>query len=329
METMKRAVLYARVSRDDRSNDGRNLAGQLEMGREYAQEHGYQVMAELAEDDRGASGAEIDLPELNRVRNMALAGEFDVLVVREIDRLSRNLAKQLIVEQELQRTGVQIEYAIGEYPDTPEGRLNKHIKATIAEYEREKIAERTTRARRQKVKGGHVITRSRPPYGYRSAEVNGRAMLTIYEPEARIVSMIFDWYTVGDGEDGPLSTRAIAKRLSDMGIPTWNDVHKKAGKKRRRGEWAVSVIARVLSNETYIGRWHYAGIPVDVPAIVDGETWSAVQKRKRHDLRMSKRNRKYDYLLGGRVRCGSCGMSVCGTSKATPKGVPLLPLHHT
>jgi site-specific DNA recombinase len=90
---MKRAVLYARVSSDDRVKDGRNLAGQLEMGREYAQERGYRIVAELAEDDRGASGAEIDLPQLNKARAMAQSDKFDVFVVREIDRLSRNLAK--------------------------------------------------------------------------------------------------------------------------------------------------------------------------------------------------------------------------------------------
>jgi len=85
---MKRAVLYARVSGDDRGKEGRNLAGQLATGRKYAQEHGYVIVEELSEDDRGASGAEIDLPELNQIREMAEAGDFDVLVVREIDRLS-------------------------------------------------------------------------------------------------------------------------------------------------------------------------------------------------------------------------------------------------
>lgn len=309
---MKRAILYARVSRDDRASDGRNLAGQLEMNREYAQEHGYTIVDELAEDDRGASGAEIDLPELNRIRNMAQANAFDVLVVREIDRLSRSLAKQLILEQELQRTGIKIEYAIGgAYPDTPEGRLHKHVRGTLAEYEREKITERTTRARRRKVEDGHVITRSRPPYGYRSATIDGKTTLTIHKPEAHIISMIFDLYT----GDSPLSMKAIAKRLS--GIPTWNDVHKMTAKRRGYGEWSVSTISRVLSNETYIGRWHYSGIPVAVPAIVDSKTWNVAQKRKQYNLRMSKRNRKYDYLMGGRVRCGSCGMSVCGTSKVT------------
>ena len=141
----KRAVLYARVSGDDRGREGRNLAGQLDMCREYAQDRNWQVIEELAEDDRGAPGASFELPELNRAREMAKAGEYDVLVVRELDRLSRKLAKQLVVEEELNRMGVEVDYVLADYEDTPEGRLNKHIRATIAEYEREKINERMVR----------------------------------------------------------------------------------------------------------------------------------------------------------------------------------------
>ncbi len=150
-EVITRAVLYARVSGDDPKKDGRNLQSQLDMGREYAQDKNYRIIAELAEDDRGASGAEIDLPQLNRAREMASRGEFDVLVVREIDRLSRNLAKQLIIEEELRRAGVSIEYVLANYEDTSEGRLSKHIRATIAEYEREKIRERLEERRRIEV----------------------------------------------------------------------------------------------------------------------------------------------------------------------------------
>ena len=117
----KRVILYARVSSDDRGRDGRNLAGQLEMAREYAQKKGYVVVAELAEDDRGASGASFELPQLGKVLEMAETGEFDILVPREIDRLSRNLAKQLIVEEELTRRGVVVDYVLGDYPDTPKG----------------------------------------------------------------------------------------------------------------------------------------------------------------------------------------------------------------
>ena len=63
------------------------------MCRKYALASEYMVIAELAEDDRGARGADFDLPMLNKALKMAQAGEFDALIVREIDRFARNLAK--------------------------------------------------------------------------------------------------------------------------------------------------------------------------------------------------------------------------------------------
>ena len=79
---MKRAVLYARVSGDDRRNEDRNLAGQLTMCRDYARSRGYEIVTELAEDDRGASGAAFELEQLNRASEMARNGAFDVFVTR-------------------------------------------------------------------------------------------------------------------------------------------------------------------------------------------------------------------------------------------------------
>jgi site-specific DNA recombinase len=133
----KRAILYARASYGDRDTDGRNLASQLEMARNYAWQKGYTTVGGMAEDDKGASGASFELPKLREVLAMAEAGDFDVLILREIDRLSRSLAKQLVVEEALRRAGAEIDYVLGDYPDMPEGRLNKPLRATIAEYERE------------------------------------------------------------------------------------------------------------------------------------------------------------------------------------------------
>jgi hypothetical protein len=50
------------------------------MCREYALQRGYEVIEELAEDDRGASGAAFELPQLNKVREMARRRAFDLLV---------------------------------------------------------------------------------------------------------------------------------------------------------------------------------------------------------------------------------------------------------
>jgi site-specific DNA recombinase len=314
-----RAVTYARVSGDDRGKEGRNLEGQLEMCREYAERHGYEIVAELAEDDRGASGAEIDLPQLTRLRDMAAAERFDVLVVREIDRLSRNLAKQLIVEQELERAGVKVEYVIGEYPDTAEGRLNKHIKATIAEYEREKIAERMTRGRYNKVKNGkvHLHGNSRPPYGYRASE-NGDNLVP-HEPEAKIIRQMYRWYTEGEKPGKPLSMREIARRLSELRVPTWGDIHGATRKDAGFAQWRSSTIAGMLKKETYAGWWHYGDYKVEVPALVDRDTWEAAQRQLDKNKQRSRRNTKYDYLMQFRAY-HDCGYKMGCTSKKYQSG---------
>lgn len=327
---MKRAVLYARVSSDDRGKDGRNLAGQLDMGREYAHAHGWEILAELAEDDRGASGASFDLPQLNRAREMARNHEFDVLVVREVDRLSRNLAKQLIVEEELKRCGVEIAYVLGEYPDTPEGNFMKNVRATVAEYEREKIRERMTRGRRLKVKGGSVMVHGRPPYGYELIDRDGKQLLEVYEPEARIVRLVYTLYVEGNGQGGPMTINDITRKLSDMRVPTFSDTGTRASngeKHREYGQWNRTSVSKMLKNETYAGVWRYGKrgtdgtlndddylIPVEVQNIIDRQTWEAAQARRVHNRQYARRNLKHKYLLSKRVTCGTCTCKMAGTA---------------
>jgi site-specific DNA recombinase len=313
----KRAVLYARVSYYDRGNEARNLEGQIEDGQRYCADRDYRIVAELAEDDRGASGASFELPKLNQALDMARAGEFDVFVTRELDRFARSLAKQLVTEGELKRCGVEVEYILGEYPDTPEGRLNKHIRATIAEFEREKITQRMTRGRRLKVKAGHVMMHGRPPLGYQVAEVDGKTVLVICDEEAKIVVLIFTWYTEGDGENGPMSLSTIARKLISMGIPTPADIRGYM-KKRGWGEWVVATVGNILKNETYAGTWCYGGNPqlaVEVPAIISREVWEKAQERRRTNQEMAKRNTKHEYLVGRRVACAECGSRMAGCPK--------------
>ena len=61
------------------------------MCREYASGSGWKIVAELSENNSGAPGASFELPQFNQVKEMAQDGLFDVLVVRELDRLSRKI----------------------------------------------------------------------------------------------------------------------------------------------------------------------------------------------------------------------------------------------
>ncbi|MDP6792946.1 MAG: recombinase family protein, partial [Anaerolineales bacterium] len=143
-----RAVLYARVSSDDTGNDGSNLQSQLGMCREYAEQQGYSVIRELAEDERGASGADHNLPQLSKAMEMARDGAYEVFVVRELDRLARNMRKQFNIEDELKAEDVRIDYVLGRYVDDWRGEFLKNIEAAVAQAERDQIRERTRRGRR-------------------------------------------------------------------------------------------------------------------------------------------------------------------------------------
>ena len=239
----KRAVLYARVSRDDRANEGRNLHSQLDMCRKYALAQGWTVIAELAEDERGASGALPNLPRLNELLELAQRGEFDVLVVRELDRLSRSLPKQLWIEDLLSKSGVQIEYVLGDYPDTPEGRFMKNVRAAVAELERLKTYERSERGKLHAVRAGSTLVCGRPPYGYDVIKHKGKYQLRIREDEAQVVRLVFDWYANGDEGGQTLSLNKIAQRLTEMRIPTYAD-------SRPQFTWKVS----------YPGRWNRSSV---------------------------------------------------------------------
>lgn len=319
----KRAVTYARVSSDDRGKDGRNLNGQLEMCREYAFQKRYQLVAEMAEDDRGAPGASFELEKLGKILEMAKERSFDVLIVRELDRLSRNLAKQLIVEEELKRAGVKIEYVLSEYEDSPEGNLMKHVRAVVAEYERTKINERIQRGKRLKVKSGSVMLGlNRPPYGYRVIQNGNTWQLEIVEEEAEIIRLMFDWYLNGDENNTIMTLYKIAERLTQMKIPTPVDTKRvkgiKMAKKRAIGEWSASVVGHYLGNEVYKGKWVYGRkssepITVDVPAIISAEVWEKCRHIRKEKYMENIKNRKNDYLFARRIRCGLCSSVVAGT----------------
>lgn len=334
---IKRAVLYARVSKDDTQNDSRNLLGQLEMCRDYAFSHGYTIIAELAEDDRGASGALFDLPQLSQAISMARAGEYDILITRELDRFARKLSKQLIIEEELRRYGVKIEYVLGEYPDTPEGNLMKNVRATVAEYEREKIKERMNRGRILKVKDGSVMTHGRAPYGYRLVETGNKFELQIHPEEAEVVRLIFNIYT--QNKQGIVG---VVKHLSELKIPTYLDTYqaekekqgdpKEGGRKLRGwGEWSRATVHHILTNRTYAGVWEYGKrrvsgkkrfkaenlLEVNVPAIITEDIWQAAEAKLQYNRENSKRNLKHQYLLGRRVICGDCKSKMGATPNYT------------
>ena len=134
----------------------------------------------------------MDRPALNELRDLISRDHIKAVIVYDIDRVARKSVYQMLIEEEFRKSGVHIEYVIGQYDDSDEGRLQKQIRASIAEYEKAKILERSKRGKRGKAKSGYVLVGSRPPYGYCVRSEPHKAWLEVDEEEAAIVQMIFD-----------------------------------------------------------------------------------------------------------------------------------------
>ena len=83
----QRAVLYARVSGDEQAKKGYSLPDQADALRKWAEREGYEVLEEVA--DEGWSGAYLERPGLDRVRDLVQEGDVSVVAVLFRDRLAR------------------------------------------------------------------------------------------------------------------------------------------------------------------------------------------------------------------------------------------------
>lgn len=209
-----RVAIYARVSTEAQEARG-TIGSQLETLRSRAAAEGHEVVAEFLDD--GCSGARLDRPGLDALRDAAEGGLIEAVWCLTPDRLARSYAYQVVVLDELDRLGVRVLFSDAPpLEDDPQARLLTQVQGVIAEYERAKIAERYRRGKLWRSRSGEVIS-WKAPYGYRRVprSAEGPARLEVYEPEAEVVRRIFADYVAGGR-----SIRQITRRLNAGGIPS-------------------------------------------------------------------------------------------------------------
>jgi site-specific DNA recombinase len=319
---MARAIVYARVSTEEQ---GRNtsLGGQIESCRAFAEKQGYKVLGEIRDE---SSGARLDRPGLGQVREMAARGEVEAVVVYDPDRLSRSNAHMWMLMEEFERKRVTLLFVNAPREDTPEGRMLFGMRALFAEYEREKIKERTRRGKERRARAGQVLSSAACAYGYTYLGGAGQGRYEVLEREANVVRQMFRWLVVDR-----MSMGKIVAKLNFLEVPT-----------KRGGRWTRSTLRGIFTNETYTGTFYWnrhesvlpkrggsgrkteksslllkdrsEWIAVPVPAIIDRETFELAQKQLRSNAENSPRNSKNEYLLRGMLVCGTCGNKYYGST---------------
>jgi site-specific DNA recombinase len=312
-----RAGLYARVSTERQAERG-TIGSQLAVLREHIAAAGDELVGEYVDD--GHSGARLDRPGLDALRDAAEAGLIERVWCLSPDRLARAYAYQVLVLDELARFGVAVAFtdSPGLAADDPQATLLTQVQGVIAEYEKAKIAERYRRGKLFRARAGEIVT-WKAPYGYRRiprSAATGQAHHEVYEPEAAVVRRIFSDRAAG------ITVREICRRLNADGVPS------PTGKPT----WGTSTLGRLLGNEAYIGRVYYnrtesvpdrrptrhnrqvprnrdEWIPIDCPRIISDELFQAASRVSTDNTKWSPRRAEPGaWLLKGLVKCGVCGV---------------------
>lgn len=315
------SIIYIRVSTQPQVDKVWSLKGHLDRCREYAENNNLNIVAEFTD---GESGGTYDRTGFKQVEEMLTRKEAGAVIIDGATCFGRSAAEGMAIYEEwINDEGIDIHYLdSGKVIYKGSRKLVENVKLVVSEYERERIRERTMQGRLTKAQAGKMVMSGIPPYGYRKQGFREDAVLVRYQPELDIVRDIFQWYTVGNGSSGPMSSRKIAQKLNT--IPS---------AKREKG-WNNVTVSRILNNEIYAGTTYYGKtrcrmkgkkrivvnlpreewipIQVDELAVIDKSTFEIAQARKNRNKELAKRNKKRNYLMSGHFRCGTCGQVMTG-----------------
>jgi site-specific DNA recombinase len=326
-----RVALYVRVS-TPRQAQSQTIAQQLERLHAHLQAQGWQLRPEDIFRDEGYSGAQLARPGLDRVRDRVTQGAVDRGLLTAPDRLARNYVHQVLLLEELERYGCQVECLDRPMSQDPHDQLLLHIRGAVAEYERVLIAERRRRGRQMKFRAGLLLPWTCAPYGYRVDPDRPRdpAGVRVEAPEAATVAEMFAYSLEAGHRLWGLTTHLIA-----LGVPTPRGLHR----------WHQPTVRAILRNpvstgRVYVGRLRsrparmrhsalrhlgHAGhsyirtppeawtLVAQIPPMVSQEQFELVQAKLAHNQRFATRhNTAHDYLLRALVSCGQCRLSCMG-----------------
>jgi site-specific DNA recombinase len=328
-----RIAVYVRVSTQTPCQT-QSIEHQLQRLRAHVQTQGWELPDEHVFRDDGYSGASLNRPGLDRLRERIAQRAFDRVLITAPDRLARKYVHQVLLLEEFDQHDCQTEFLERPMSQDPHDQLVLQIRGAVAEYERSLITDRMRRGRQAKLRAGLLLPWTRPPYGYRVDPDRPRDPRGVrLEPAEAVTVAEMAAYYLEDGR----SLFGLAKHLMAMGVLT------PSGKKR----WNQATVRGILTNPVYIGKV-YAGrnrarparirrsalkplgnptsghepaspedwiLVAEVPAILTQEQFDLIQAKLAQNQKFASRNNtSHEYLLRALVSCGLCGLACTARS---------------
>lgn len=349
MQDTLRIAAYTRISVDiELDRDNTSIENQKAIIGDYCKIHFPTARVDYFED-RDHSGYTFEQrPGYMQMRAKLFAGEYDILIVKDLSRFSRRTSRGLVEFEDLCEKNIRI-IAIGDGVDYPVH--DDAMKIKIYFFVNEMPVTDASRkvsaviANRQE-KGEWICS---VPYGY--VITNSKKMtFEVDEPAAEVVREVFRLYNEGWGY------KKIANHLTDRHIPTprmRERARKEAAGEEYRGKvkesWSIVTISEMLTNDFYIGtlrqrKYHRKKINGDDveldknehivfenhhPAIVDYRVFATAQELLKKRTTGNYRGvKKYDNTYSGFLYCGDCGSPMFSLSRADLPGAYTCGTYH-
>ena len=292
---VRKAVAYARFSSNNQREE--SIDAQLRAIRDYCERENIQLVDIYSDEAQSAKTDNRD--DFKNMTDAIFKGNYDIdaVLVHKFNRFARNKYDSALYKKRLRDIDIKVVSVTQPIDDSPEGRILESLIEAMDEYYSENLALEVKKGmlenalKGKHTGGGKLLGLSVDDEGYYYPDEN-----------APIIYRIFKEYA-----DGVPKTQ-IVERLNREGY------RNQYGRK-----FNTRTITDLLQNEKYIGNFIYNHTQSQVirlegiikNPIVDVDLWEKVQKLRKNANKPKHRKRKY--LMTGKLRCGVCGFTYCGS----------------
>jgi len=245
---------YSRYSSD--LQDGVTIDSQQAGCRDASQRHGRAIMSELQFADHAVSGTKLERRGLTAMLAAAAAGAFDTLYFFSLSRLAReSVITMPLLKRLVYSYGIRV-ISVSEGVDTARPGWETHATILALQHERyvQELAANVLRGQSANVKGAN--SNGDYCFGYTTQPIPGsentrrgrharpRMQYLIEPTAAEWVRRIFHWF-------------AVERRSVSWITRQLNQQHAPKDHRARTANWRHQYVIRLLSNEKYVGRWHW------------------------------------------------------------------------
>lgn len=308
-----KAGIYLRLSHED-IQENNSIEAQRMITTEYAIKHKYNIIEEYV--DNGYSGMIDSRPGLNRMIVDITTNKINMVIVKDISRLTRNKNKTgyyteiFFPDNDIRFISVTETIDSGERYEIDDSIM---LRGIVNQFYVADISRKIKSVKTNKKKNGEYVEHF-VPYGYKK-DTEDKYKVLVDENVSENVKLMFKMYLQG------YSQGQIAKHLTLLGLDT---PKKYKGHPVKINEWRNDTVGRILKDPFYTGqmiinkkvsdyrtkkikntpRENWILIQGKHEPLVSMEDYEKVQQILKEKFNVPKQ--KYEYLLKGLVYCGHC-----------------------